>query len=51
MKAGKKPNKNQAIFIKENGINPDNWFIYKNTSEAMHLVHRYVGKRTHKILK
>ncbi|EUJ29635.1 hypothetical protein PCORN_10832 [Listeria cornellensis FSL F6-0969] len=51
MKSGKKPNKKQSIFIKENGINPDNWFIYKNTSEEMHLVHRYLDKRTRKIIK
>ncbi|MBC1615355.1 hypothetical protein HB904_04100 [Listeria booriae] len=51
MKSGKKPNKNQSIFIKENGINPENWLIFKNTSEEMHLVHRYLDKRTRIIRK
>lgn len=43
MKNGKKPTKSQKIFLKEKGLNPDEWLIYKNTSTEMQLVHRYAS--------
>ncbi len=43
MKNGKKPTKNQKIFIKEHGLNYDNWLVVKNTSQFMEIIHRTSG--------
>lgn len=51
MKHGKRPTKNQSIFIKDNGLNPDNWLIAKDTPELMLLVHRHFDNRTKTIHK
>lgn len=40
MKNGKNPTKAQKIFLKERGLNPDDWLISKNTSTEMRLIHR-----------
>ncbi|EOA3903591.1 hypothetical protein ACE41A_08815 [Bacillus cytotoxicus] len=43
MKSGKKPTKRQKVQIKSYGLNPENWLIYKNLDEELHLVHRYTN--------
>jgi membrane-bound lytic murein transglycosylase MltF len=48
MKKGKKPTRNQKKLIKSAGLNPDNWFIVKNPSGELHLVHRETG--THRVI-
>lgn len=45
MKHGKRPTKKQAIFIKEHGFNPDNWFVVKHQPGLMVLVHRHFDKQ------
>jgi hypothetical protein len=40
MKSGKKPTKNQSIFIQSHGIDPKDWLIVKNEPHQMVLVHR-----------
>jgi hypothetical protein len=39
MKSGKKPTKNQSIFIQSHGLDPKDWLIVKNESHQMVLVH------------
>ena len=51
MKHGCKPSKKQAIFIKAHGLNPENWFITKNTPTELHLVNRWSDKTTRIIHK
>ena len=51
MKHGKKPTKNQSIFIQSNGLNPENWLIAKDTPELMLLVHRHFDNQTKTIHK
>lgn len=51
MKHGRKPTKKQSIFIKKNGLNPENWLIAKDTPEMMLLVHRNFDNRTKTIHK
>ena len=41
MKHGKKPTVAQKKFIKESGLNPENWLISKNTAEEMVILHRH----------
>lgn len=41
MKQGKNPTKREKILIKSNGLNPDNWLIYKKVAKGLHLVHRF----------
>lgn len=50
MKHGKRPTRSQSIFIKENGLNPENWLVVKDQPEQMVLVHRYTNttKTIHK---
>ena len=40
MKHGKNPTVRQKKFIKENGLNPDNWLVTSDTHQRMELVHR-----------
>jgi hypothetical protein len=40
MKSGKKPTKNQSIFIQSQGLDPKDWLIVKNEPNQMVLVHR-----------
>ena len=49
MKHGCRPTKNQSIFIKKNGLNPENWLVVKDTPELMELVHRH-SDRTRRII-
>lgn len=51
MKHGKKPTVKQAIYIKEHGLNPENWFVVKDTPDLMLLVHRHFDNRTKTIHK
>lgn len=44
MKGGKVLTKKQKIFIKEKGLNPDNWLVCKNTSQELVLEHRKTGR-------
>jgi hypothetical protein len=43
MKSGKKPTKNQSIFIQSQGLDPKDWLIVKNETNQMVLVHRVTG--------
>jgi hypothetical protein len=43
MKSGKKPTKNQSIFIQSHGLDPKDWLVVKNESHQMVLVHRGTG--------
>ncbi len=43
MKNGKKLTRNQAMMLKNNGLNPDNWLIVKNLNNRMEIVHRETG--------
>lgn len=40
MKHGKKPTVHQAIFIEENGFNPNGWLVVKNTTKEMHIIQK-----------
>ena len=51
MKNGKRPTKNQAIFIKEKGLDPTVWLITKDTPDRMELVHRYSDRTKRTIHK
>lgn len=51
MKNGKRPTKNQSIFIEEHGLNPQNWLICKDTSTEMYIVHKHSDKTTRVIPK
>lgn len=51
MKHGKRPTKKQAIFIKEHGLNPENWFVVKDQPERMVLVHKHFDSKTRVIHK
>ena len=51
MKHGQKPTKKQSIFIKDHGLNPENWLVVKDTPERMELVHRYSDRTTKTIHK
>ena len=51
MKNGKKPTVAQCKFIQKMGLNPENWFVVKDTPEQMVLVFRYGNKTTRIIPK
>lgn len=51
MKHGKRPKKKQAIFIKEHGLNPDNWLVVKDQPERMVLVHKHFDNQVRIIHK
>ncbi|MDA2567378.1 hypothetical protein PDQ34_26005 [Bacillus cereus] len=40
MKNGKNPTKREKIIIESQGLNPENWLIYKKVANELHLVHR-----------
>jgi hypothetical protein len=44
MKNGKRPTRNEKVSIKESGLNPNNWLIYKKTHDTLQLVHRETEK-------
>jgi hypothetical protein len=43
LKSGKRPTKNQSIFIQSQGLDPKDWLIVKNESHQMVLIHRVTG--------
>jgi len=43
MKNGKRPTVNQKVLLKQRGLIPDNWFVAKNLSREMLVVHRTTG--------
>ena len=45
MKHGKKPTRAQAVFIKQNGLNYQNWLVVKDTPEELVIVHRHSDKQ------
>ena len=45
MKHGKRPSKNQAIFIKQNGLNYQNWLVVKDLPDELVIVHRHSDKQ------
>lgn len=51
MKHGKSPTKTQMEFIYSNGKNPNEWLVVKDTSEEMHLISRWFGKKGKRIIK
>lgn len=51
MKHGCRPTKKQSIFIKENGLNPENWLVAKDTPTEMVLVHRHFNSQTRTLHK
>ena len=40
MKHGVKPTRAQKQVISDKGLNPKNWFVVKDTSSEMQLMHR-----------
>lgn len=40
MKHGKKPSVRQAVFLQENGYNPHEWLVVKDTSTEIWIVAR-----------
>lgn len=46
MKNGKNPTRSQRIFIKSKRLNPENWFVVKDTPTEMVLVHRHFDNKT-----
>lgn len=40
MKHGKKPTRVQKQLISAKGLNPGNWFVTKDTSTEVHIIHR-----------
>lgn len=54
MKHGKKPNVRQSIFLRENGWNPNEWLVVKDTTEEMQIISRKENQdevRIHSIKK
>ena len=49
MKHGKKPTREQKMFLAKLKLNPADWLIVKDTPELMQIVHRY-SERTTKII-
>lgn len=45
MKAGKKPTRSQRIFIKGKRLNPENWYVERDTPEMMVLIHRHFDNK------
>jgi hypothetical protein len=54
MKHGKKPNVRQSIFLRDNGWNPNEWLVVKDTTEEMQIISRKGNRdevRIHSIKK
>ena len=51
MKQGRKPTVKQSIFIEENGLDPKEWFVTKDTPTFLQLVSRKDGRATKTIHK
>ncbi len=50
MQHGKKPTKNQKIFMKQNKLISENWLVERDTPEYMIVINRQ-SEKTRKILK
>ncbi len=50
MQHGRKPTKNQKIFMKENKLVPENWLVERDTPKTMIIINRQSGnlKTLHK---
>ena len=46
MKHGKKPTREQRKLLDKYHLNAADWFVTKDTPEAMHLIHRYCDSTT-----
>ncbi len=44
MQHGKKPTKNQKIFLKENKLVPENWLVERDTPELMIIINKQSNK-------
>lgn len=51
MKHGKKPTVAQRKFIQSKRLNPANWFVVKDTTTEMVLVHRNFDNKSRTIRK
>lgn len=51
MKHGKNPTLAQKKFIQSMRLNPDNWFVVKDTPTEMVLVHKHFDNKTRTIKK
>lgn len=45
MKAGKRPTRRQKDAIQWAGLNPNNWLVFKNLPDEIHIVHRQTGTK------
>lgn len=43
MKHGKNPTRKQKKFLKEKGLNYENWLVCKETQNEMTIEHRHTG--------
>ena len=50
MKNGKNPTKREKVLIESNGLNPDNWLIYKKVDGELHLIHRYANAKARRVI-
>ena len=51
MKHGVKPTRSQRMFIQSKRLNPENWFVTKDTPDRMELQHRHFENKTRIIQK
>lgn len=51
MKHGVKPTRSQKIFLKSKRLNPEKWFVTKDTPDRLELVHRHFDNKTKIIYK
>lgn len=51
MKAGKKLTRSQRIFIQSKRLNPDNWYVERDTPEKIVLIHKHFDNKTRTIYK
>ena len=51
MKNGKRLTKKQKIAVRNYGLNPANWLVYRVEPECFHIVHRYTTTKRKIILQ
>ena len=44
MKNGKNLTKKQKIYLQKRNLNPQNWFVVKNTPTQMEILHKTSGR-------